>query len=73
MVISEYPTMQISKLLRLGTVVVEKPFTNTTAEANELIELVKKVGKTLTVYQSESCTSQTRAIQVYELLELASS
>lgn len=35
-----------------GIVIVEKPFTATTAEADKLIALSKKVGKILTVYQS---------------------
>ena len=42
-----------AKALEAGKhVIVEKPFTVTTAEADSLISLAKKVGKTLTVFQS---------------------
>ena len=47
----------VRKGLALGTngvhVVVEKPFTPTSKECDELVELAKKHGKILTVYHSE--------------------
>jgi hypothetical protein len=38
---------------KLALVVVEKAFTNTAAEADQLVEIAKKSGKILTVYQSK--------------------
>ena len=44
-------------------VVVEKPFTNTTAEADELIELSKKTGKILTAYHNRRFVSDTKTVK----------
>ncbi|MDO5664734.1 MAG: oxidoreductase [Bacteroidia bacterium] len=44
-------------------VVVEKPFTVTVAEADELIELSKKQGKILTVYHNRRFTSDTKTVK----------
>lgn len=44
-------------------VVVEKPFTNTTAEAKQLIELASGVGKILSVYQNRRYVSDFRTIK----------
>ena len=41
-------------------VVVEKPFTNTAAEADELIELSKQTGKILTVYHNRRFVSDIK-------------
>jgi predicted dehydrogenase len=41
----------------LTAVVVEKPFVNTSAEADRLIALAKEKGKILTVFQSQYITS----------------
>jgi len=52
------------KALEAGKhVVVEKPFTVTTAEADSLIALAKKVGKTLTVYQSRRWDGDAMTLQ----------
>lgn len=42
---------------------VEKPFTITVAEADELIELSKKQGKILTVYHNRRFTSDTKTVK----------
>ena len=42
---------------------VEKPFTVTVAEADELIELSKKQGKVLTVYHNRRFTSDTKTVK----------
>lgn len=44
-------------------VVVEKPFTNTTAEAGELIELAAAAGKVLSVYQNRRYVSDFLTIR----------
>ena len=44
-------------------VVVEKPFTNTTAEADELIALSKKQGKILTAYHNRRFVSDTKTVK----------
>jgi predicted dehydrogenase len=44
-------------------VVVDKPFTNTFAEARELAALAKKTGKILTVYQDRRYDSDFRTVQ----------
>lgn len=44
-------------------VVVEKPFTNTSAEADELIEISKKVGKILTAYHNRRFVSDTKTVK----------
>ncbi|MEA4997222.1 scyllo-inositol 2-dehydrogenase (NADP(+)) IolW [bioreactor metagenome] len=44
-------------------VLVEKPFTVTVAEADELIELAKKQGKVLTVYHNRRFTSDTKTVR----------
>ena len=47
-----------SKALRAGKhVVLEKPFTNTTEEAEELIKISKETGKILSVYQNRRYVS----------------
>lgn len=43
--------------------VVEKPFTTTVAEADELIELSKKQAKILTVYHNRRFTSDTKTVK----------
>ena len=43
-------------------VVIEKPFTVTTAEADELIELSKKRKKLLTVFQNRRYDSDFRTL-----------
>lgn len=50
-------------LLAGKAVVVEKPFTITTAEADELISLAKEQGRLLTVYQNRRFTSDFKTIQ----------
>lgn len=42
---------------------VEKPFTVTVEEADELIELAKKVNKVLTVYHNRRFTSDTKTVK----------
>ncbi len=44
-------------------VVIEKPFTNTSAEADELIELSKKQGKILTAYHNRRFVSDTKTVK----------
>lgn len=44
-------------------VVVEKPFTVTVEEADELIELSEKVNKVLTVYHNRRFTSDTKTVK----------
>lgn len=44
-------------------VVVEKPFTVTVAEADELIEIAKKQQKILTVYHNRRFTSDTKTVK----------
>ena len=44
-------------------VMIEKPFTVNTQEADELIELAKKTGKILTVYHSRRFTSCTKTVK----------
>lgn len=44
-------------------VVVEKPFTNTSAEADELIELSKRQGKILTAYHNRRFVSDTKTVK----------
>ncbi len=44
-------------------VVIEKPFTNTTEEADELIELSKKQGKILTAYHNRRFVSDTKTVR----------
>lgn len=44
-------------------VVVEKPFTNTSAEADELIEISKKHGKILTAYHNRRFVSDTKTVK----------
>ena len=44
-------------------VVVEKPFTVTFAEAEELVELAKQQKKTLSVYQNRRFTSDTKTVK----------
>lgn len=52
------------KALELGKhVVVEKPFTNTTAEADELIELAEKKGLLLTVHQNARFHSDYKTVK----------
>ena len=48
-------------------VVVEKPFTVNTKEADELIEIAKRQGRILTVYHNRRFTSDTRTVK--KLLE----
>lgn len=43
--------------------VIEKPFTITVAQADELIELSKKQGKILTVYHNRRFTSDTKTVK----------
>ena len=50
-------------LLANKHVVVEKPFTVTLAEAEELIELAKEKDKTLTVYHNRRFTSDTKTVK----------
>ena len=54
-------------LLANKHVVVEKPFTVTYAEAQELVELAKKQNKILTVYHNRRFTSDTKTVR--KLLE----
>ena len=49
-------------LLANKHVVVEKPFTTTFAEAEELVELSKKQNKILTVYHNRRFTSDTKTV-----------
>ena len=44
-------------------VVVEKPFTVSVAEADELIEIAKQQGKILTVYHNRRFTSDTKTVR----------
>ena len=44
-------------------VVVEKPFTVTVEEADELIEIARRQNKVLTVYQNRRFTSDTRTVK----------
>lgn len=44
-------------------VVIEKPFTNTSAEADELIEISKKAGKILTAYHNRRFVSDTKTVK----------
>lgn len=44
-------------------VVVEKPFTNTSAEADELIEISKKQGKIVTAYHNRRFVSDTKTVK----------
>ncbi|MDR1517771.1 MAG: oxidoreductase [Dysgonamonadaceae bacterium] len=44
-------------------VVVEKPFTVSVKEADELIEIAKRVGKILTVYHNRRITSDTKTVR----------
>ena len=44
-------------------VVVEKPFTVTLKEADELIEISKRVGKVLSVYHNRRFTSDTKTVK----------
>lgn len=44
-------------------VVVEKPFTSTTEEAQQLIDLAKKQGKVLTVFQNRRWDSDFRTVE----------
>lgn len=44
-------------------VVVEKPFTNTSSEADELIELGKKQGKIVTAYHNRRFVSDTKTVK----------
>ena len=44
-------------------VVIEKPFTNTSAEADELIELSKRRGKILTAYHNRRFVSDTKTVK----------
>jgi len=44
-------------------VVVEKPFTVTVAEADELIEIAQRQGKILTVYHNRRFTSDTKTVR----------
>lgn len=44
-------------------VVVEKPFTVTADEADELIEISKRAGKILTVYHNRRVTSDTKTVR----------
>lgn len=44
-------------------VVVDKPFTTTLAEANELVELAKKLGRLITVYQNRRYDGDFQAIR----------
>lgn len=50
-------------LLAKKNIVVEKPFTATTSEASELIELAKKHELVLTVYQNKRLESDVKTIQ----------
>ena len=50
-------------LLANKHVVVEKPFTVTLAEAEELVELSKKMNKVLTVYHNRRFTSDTKTVK----------
>ncbi len=50
-------------LLAGKNVVVDKPFTVTTEEADELIELAKKQGKLLTVYQNRRWTADFKTVK----------
>ncbi len=50
-------------LLAGKNVVIEKPFTNTTQEADELIELSKKKGKILTAYHNRRFVSDTKTVE----------
>ncbi len=50
-------------LLANKHVVVEKPFTVTLAEANELVELAKQKKKILTVYHNRRFTSDTKTVK----------
>jgi predicted dehydrogenase len=52
-----------SALLAGKHVLVEKPFTVTVTEADELIELSKKQGKVLTVYHNRRFTSDTKTVK----------
>ncbi|NLO70303.1 MAG: Gfo/Idh/MocA family oxidoreductase [Porphyromonadaceae bacterium] len=44
-------------------VVIEKPFTNTSAEADELIEISKREGKILTAYHNRRFVSDTKTVK----------
>ncbi len=52
-----------ASLLAGKNVVVDKPFTVTTREADELIELSKKQGKLLTVYQNRRWTADFKTVK----------
>ena len=47
----------------VSVVVIEKPFTVSTTEADKLIALAKQTGKTLTVYQNRRYDSDFRTLQ----------
>src|SRR5260370_3006881 len=44
-------------------VVVDKPFTTTLAEARELVEIARRNGRMLTVYQERRCDGDFRTVQ----------
>lgn len=60
-----YTHFEYAKLALLAGkhVVVEKPFTNTVAEAEELIALAKKQNKKLSVYQNRRWDSDFKTVQ----------
>jgi predicted dehydrogenase len=52
------------KALRAGKhVVVDKPFTNTVAEASELVKLAKTLGKVLSVFQSRRWDGDSQTVR----------
>ena len=61
-----YTHFEYAKLALLAGkhVVVEKPFTNTVAEAEELIALAAKQNKKLSVYQNRRWDSDFKTVQV---------
>jgi predicted dehydrogenase len=63
---SHYPLAR-QCLLAGRDVVVDKPFTTTYAEAAELVDLARKQGRLLTVYQNLRCNGDFRTIR--QLLE----
>lgn len=67
-----YTHFEYAKLALLAGkhVVVEKPFTNTVAEANELIALAEKKNKKLSVYQNRRWDSDFKTVQKVLLQKL---
>jgi hypothetical protein len=54
------------EMLKHGTVVVEKPFTSSSEEADRLIAVSKQGKSLLTVYQSERILNQKWGILTFE-------